>query len=104
MKALLSTLNRLNHVYEQLDLLNFRAHKNLPLTFNKEDSKKLLPQNKRLNFSYSYLNKEKTRLTNLMLNQIIDLRVPEFKLDKTIHPQLIDKALKLKNIDQIHST
>lgn len=104
MKALLSTLDRLNHVYEQLDLLNFRAHKNLPLTFTKEDSKKLLPQNKRLYFSYAYLNKEKTRLTNLMLNQIIDLRVTAFIKDKKIHPQLIDKALKLKNIDQSHST
>lgn len=103
MKALLSTMNRLNHVYDQLDLLNFRAHKNLPLTFNKEDSKQLLPQNKRLYFSYAYLNKEKTRLTNVMLNQIIDLRVPAFIKNKTIHPQLIDKALKLKNIDQNHS-
>ncbi|WP_119326495.1 DUF6792 domain-containing protein [Companilactobacillus musae] len=103
MKALLSTLNRLNHVYDQLDLLNFRAHKNLPLTFNKADSKKLLPQNKRLYFSYSYLNKEKTRLTNLMLNQIIDLKLPLFIKDKMIHPQMIDKALKLKNIDQNHS-
>jgi hypothetical protein len=59
MKELLSTLNRLNHVYEQIDLLNFRAHKDLPLTFNKADSKQLLPKNKRLQFSYSYLNKEK---------------------------------------------
>lgn len=103
MKALMSTLNRLNHVYEQLDLLDFRAHKNLPLTFNKEDSKRLLPQNKRLYFSYAYLNKEKTRLTNLLLNQVIDLRAPNFLDDKTIHPQLIDKALKLKNSDQSHS-
>lgn len=103
MRALLSTLNRLNHVYDQLDLLNFRAHKNLPLTFNKEDSKKLLPQNKRLYFNYAYLNKEKTRLTNLMLNQIVDLRVSAFIKNKTIHPQLIDKALKLKNLDQTHS-
>ncbi len=103
MKELLSTLDRLNRIYEQLDLLNFRAHKNFPLTFNNEDSKKLLPQNKRLYFSYSYLNREKTRLTNLMLNQIIDLRVPEFIKDTTIHPQLIDKALKLKNVDQTHS-
>ncbi|CAJ1184424.1 hypothetical protein FD33_GL002392 [Companilactobacillus paralimentarius DSM 13238 = JCM 10415] len=103
MKELLSTLNRLNHVYEQIDLLNFRAHKDLPLTFNKADSKQLLPKNKRLQFSYSYLNKEKTRLTNLLLNQVIDLRVPEFSLNKTIHPQLIDKALKLKNIDENHS-
>lgn len=102
MKALLSTLNRLNHVYDQLDLLNFRAHKNFPLTFTKEDSKQLLPQNKRLYFSYAYLNKEKTRLTNLMLNQVIDLRVPEFMTDTTVHPQLIDKALKLKNSDQVH--
>jgi hypothetical protein len=102
MKELLNTLNRLNHVYDQLDLLNFRAHKNLPLTFNKVDSKKLLPQNKRLYFNYSYLNKEKTRLTNLMLNQVIDLRLPIFIKDKTIHPQMIDKALKLKNIDQNH--
>ncbi|PMD72210.1 DUF6792 domain-containing protein [Companilactobacillus nuruki] len=102
MKALLNTLNRLNHVYDQLDLLNFRAHKNLPLTFNKDDSKKLLPKNKRLYFNYSYLNKEKTRLTNLMLNQIIDLQDPLFNTDKTIHPQLIDKALKLKNTDQNH--
>lgn len=103
MKELLSNLNRLNHVYDQLDLLNFRAHKNFPLTFNKEDSKQLLPQNKRLYFSYSYLNKEKTRLTNLVLNQIIDLRAPQFKKDSTIHPQLIDKALRLKNLDQTHS-
>lgn len=100
MRALLSTLNRLNHVYNQLDLLNFRAHKNLPLTFNKEDSKKLLPQNKRLYFSYSYLNKEKSRLTNLLLNQIIDLRLPIFIKNKTIHPQMIDKVLKLQNINQ----
>ncbi|MFH5811659.1 DUF6792 domain-containing protein [Companilactobacillus sp. FL22-1] len=103
MKELLSNLNRLNHVYDQLDLLNFRAHKNFPLTFSKEDSKQLLPQNKRLYFSYSYLNKEKTRLTNLVLNQIIDLRAPQFKKDSTIHPQLIDKALRLKNLDQTHS-
>ncbi|WDT66214.1 hypothetical protein NV391_03130 [Companilactobacillus crustorum] len=103
MKELLSTLNRLNHVYDQLDLLNFRAHKNFPLTFNKKDSKKLLPQNKRLSFSYSYLNKEKRRLTNLMLNQIIDLKLPAFSKNKLIHPQLIDKALKLKNMDQEHS-
>ncbi|TGD22030.1 hypothetical protein EGT49_09935 [Companilactobacillus suantsaicola] len=100
---LLSTLNRLNQVYDQLDLLNFRAHTNLPLTFNKEDSKELLPKNKRLNFSYSYLNKEKTRLTNLLLNQVIDFRAPEFEYDKMIHPQMIDKALKLKNIDQNHT-
>ena len=100
MRALLSTLNRLNHVYEQLDLLNFRAHKNLPLTFNKEDSKKLLPQNKRLYFSYSYLNKEKSRLTNLLLNQVVDLRLPIFIKNKTIHPQMIDKVLKLQNINQ----
>lgn len=103
MRALLSTLNRLNHVYDQLDLLNFRAHKNLPLTFNKEDSKKLLPQNKRLYFSYSYLNKEKSRLTNLLLNQIVDLRLPIFIKNKTIHPQMIDKVLKLQNINQAPS-
>ncbi|CAJ1180115.1 hypothetical protein CPR19088_GLDEOEPO_01396 [Companilactobacillus paralimentarius] len=102
MRELLNNLNRLNRVYDQLDLLNFRAHKNFPLTFNKEDSKKLLPQNKRLYFSYSYLNKEKTRLTNLVLNQIIDLRAPQFDKDSTIHPQLIDKALRLRNIDQTH--
>ncbi|MBL3530514.1 hypothetical protein JMJ99_03965 [Companilactobacillus zhachilii] len=102
MRELLNNLNRLNHVYDQLDLLNFRAHKNFPLTFNKEDSKKLLPQNKRLYFSYSYLNKEKKRLTNLVLNQVIDLRVPQFIKDSTIHPQLIDKALRLKNLDQTH--
>lgn len=103
MKALLSTLKRLDRIYDQLDLLNFRAHKELPLTFNKNDSKELLPKNKRLSFNYSYLNKEKTRLTNLMLNQVIDLRVPEFALNKTIHPQMIDKALKLKNIDENHT-
>ncbi|MGI3100698.1 DUF6792 domain-containing protein [Companilactobacillus alimentarius] len=91
MKALLSTLKRLDRIYDQLDLLNFRAHK------------ELLPKNKRLSFNYSYLNKEKTRLTNLMLNQVIDLRVPEFALNKTIHPQMIDKALKLKNIDENHT-
>lgn len=102
MRELLNNLNRLNRVYDQLDLLNFRAHKNFPLTFNKEDSKKLLPQNKRLYFSYSYLNKEKTRLTNLVLNQVIDLRAPQFDKDSTIHPQLIDKALRLRNIDQTH--
>jgi len=38
-----------------------------------------------------------------MLNQVIDLRVPEFALNKTIHPQMIDKALKLKNIDENHT-
>ncbi|GEO78797.1 hypothetical protein FD29_GL002025 [Companilactobacillus mindensis DSM 14500] len=102
MRELLNNLNRLNHIYDQLDLLDFRAHKNFPLTFNKEDSKKLLPQNKRLYFSYSYLNKEKTRLTNLVLNQVIDLKAPQFKNDSTVHPQLIDKALKLKNLDQTH--
>ena len=102
MRELLTNLNRLNHIYDQLDLLNFRAHKNFPLTFNKEDSKQLLPQNKRLYFSYAYLNKEKTRLTNLVLNQVIDLRVPQFLKDSTIHPQLIDKALHLKNLDQLH--
>ncbi|KRN99047.1 DUF6792 domain-containing protein [Companilactobacillus kimchiensis] len=102
MRELLSNLNRLNHIYDQLDLLDFRAHQNFPLTFNKEDSKKLLPQNKRLYFSYAYLNKEKTRLTNLVLNQIIDLRAEQFSKDTTIHPQLIDKALKLKNLDQTH--
>ncbi|WP_193563029.1 DUF6792 domain-containing protein [Companilactobacillus halodurans] len=73
------------------------------MTFNKEDSKKLLPQNKRLYFSYSYLNKEKDRLTNLLLNQVIDLRVPAFIKNEKIHPQMIDKALKLKNINQAPS-
>lgn len=102
MRELLTNLNRLSHIYDQLDLLNFRAHKNFPLTFNKEDSKALLPQNKRLYFSYAYLNKEKTRLTNLVLNQVIDLRASQFKNDSTIHPQLIDKVLRLKNLDQDH--
>ena len=102
MRELLNNLNRLNHIYDQLDLLDFRAHKSFPLTFNKEDSKELLPQNKRLYFSYAYLNKEKTRLTNLVLNQVIDLRASQFANDSTVHPQLIDKALKLKNLDQTH--
>lgn len=102
MRELLKSLDKLNHVYEQFDLLNFRAHKVMPLTFNKKDSKSLLPQNKRLYFSYSYLDKEKTRLTNLILSQTINLKDPLFKQKKMLHPKLIDKALKLKNIDETH--
>ncbi|WP_125712874.1 DUF6792 domain-containing protein [Companilactobacillus kedongensis] len=102
MKELLKSLDKLNRIYDQFDLLNFRAHKVMPLTFNKKDSKKLLPQNKRLYFSYSYLDKEKTRLTNLILSQAIDLKDPLFKQNKELHPALIDKALKLKNIDETH--
>jgi hypothetical protein len=99
MREILKILNKLNQIYKQFDLLNFRAHKALPLTFNKKDSEKLLPQNKRFYFSYSYLNREKSRLTNLLLSKIVNLKDPQFKDNPTIHPQLIDKALKLKNID-----
>ncbi|AKP66175.1 DUF6792 domain-containing protein [Companilactobacillus ginsenosidimutans] len=104
MKELLQTLDKLAKIYEQFDLLDFRAHKVIPLTFNKKDSKKLLPQNKRLYFSYQYLDSEKTRLTNLALNQIIDLKDDSFKANPELHPKLIDKALKLKNIDETHKT
>ncbi|APX73246.1 hypothetical protein M5C72_09235 [Companilactobacillus allii] len=102
MKELLKSLDKLNKIYDQFELLNFRAHKVLPLTFNKEDSKELLRQNKRLYFSYSYLNKEKIRLTNHILSQTVNLKDPLFKQNKMLHPKLIDKALKLKNIDQSH--
>ncbi|WP_125589312.1 DUF6792 domain-containing protein [Companilactobacillus jidongensis] len=103
MKELLKSLDRLNKIYEQFDLLNFRAHKAMPLTFNKKDSKELLRQNKRMYFSYSYLNKEKTRLTNLILSQTVNLKDPLFKQKRMLHPELIDKALKLKNIDESHA-
>ena len=59
MKKLMKTAEKLEKVYEQFDLLNFRAHKAIPLTFNKKDSRQLLPQNKRLYFTYRYLDKKK---------------------------------------------
>lgn len=99
MKELLKTAQKLQQIYERFELLDFRAHKLIPLTFNKKDSKQLLPQNKRLYFSYRYLDKEKSRLTNLLLNQAIDAKEPNFKRLTSLHPQMIDKALKLKNID-----
>ncbi|MCH4008665.1 DUF6792 domain-containing protein [Companilactobacillus sp.] len=103
MNDLLTTAEKLLQIYSQFELLNFRAHKAIPLTFNKKDSKKLLPQNKRLYFSYRYLNREKTRLTNLILNKTIDVRDEIFTTNKELHPELIDKALKLKNIDDTHN-
>lgn len=102
MKELLKSLDKLSKIYDQFELLNFRAHKSLPLTFDKVKSKELLRQNKRLYFSYSYLNKEKTRLTNHILSQTVNLKDPLFKQQKMLHPKLIDKALKLKNIDESH--
>ncbi|WP_125770195.1 DUF6792 domain-containing protein [Companilactobacillus furfuricola] len=103
MKELANNIDKLSKIYEQFDLLDFRCHKALPLTFNKQDSKELLHQNKRLYFSYRYLNKEKTRLTNLILNEAIDLKEPNFQTNLTLHPELIEKALKLKNIDDNHN-
>ncbi|MFD1471950.1 DUF6792 domain-containing protein [Companilactobacillus mishanensis] len=102
MKELLKTMDRLSKIYEQFDLLDFRAHKAIPLTFNKKDSKKLLPQNKRLYFSYQYLDAEKTRLTNVLLNQAIDVKDKIFQQNPELHPKLIEKGLKLKNIDETH--
>ncbi len=102
MEELLQTAEKLAQIYDRFDLLNFRAHKVIPLTFNKNDSKQLLPQNKRLYFSYRYLDKEKTRLTNLVLNQTIDVKDKLFHENTTLHPELIEKALKLKNIDDAH--
>lgn len=99
MKELLRNAEKLLQIYQRFELLDFRAHKLIPLTFNKKDSKKLLPQNKRLYFSYRYLDKEKTRLTNLVLNNAIDVKDPIFRDNVELHPRLIDKALKLKNID-----
>ncbi|KRL68274.1 DUF6792 domain-containing protein [Companilactobacillus versmoldensis] len=102
MKKLMKTAEKLEKVYEQFDLLNFRAHKAIPLTFNKKDSRQLLPQNKRLYFTYRYLDKEKTRLTNLLLSQMIDVKSSVFQTKPMLHPQFIDKGLKLKNIDENH--
>ncbi|KRM23290.1 DUF6792 domain-containing protein [Latilactobacillus graminis] len=65
--AIIAALFRLVKVYDDLGRLLFKAHLDVPLTFDREQSQALLRRNNRLEFSYQQLKASKTKLLNQLL-------------------------------------
>lgn len=65
--VIISTLFRLAKVFDDMGKLLFKAHLDVPLTFDRAQSQALLRRNNRLEFSYQQLKTSKTKLLNQLL-------------------------------------
>lgn len=65
--VIISTLFRLAKVFDDMGKLLFKAHLDVPLTFDRAQSQALLRRNNRLEFSYQQLKTSKIKLLNQLL-------------------------------------